>query len=1842
MHPKELTLPPLHSIPKTQLPEPPSFSPPDPSTLLRPTSSRKAVSRHAQSISSLPRLPLPSAFPPDERVMDISKPTVVARREATKQIIKPQKTFDTTTLSQTIPIIESEAKSPPDELPQRKPKYRLKIHRSTQTPKVKRQQPNPESLTASSKKQQGESVAWNFDDIFAFRASLGAFLGVDERCVRICQNYREIATDPLSNRLFSSLERFPVEISLLSPYIDVTLVIPRNVNRYVKFGRFETLHSLKEKAAEIENTDVRCISFVGFWGPAIDDEEQNEQSDSESSVSQATTEQLAPESPISPALSEQPAPESSISPAPTEQPTPDSPISPALPARVEFIDMSDDVELDQLTIGTTISFLTHILPLMIEVTLRTNNNSTTMELNRFEKIEALIAPAAALLGKGKDDVTLWCDGVRVNPSLALDSLSANFTDLPLHITTEPARQVVRSVKSRSFWLPEAPARITLDVMGRDYNLGVVVVCGDEMTESAEVRSKTSGLQMKKLVGDWQQVDWHRIRLWKDELNEEEADERVSPTQRSKQTKQFMSEAGSVGNMTRTLNLTLHCQVAPASIKIVARTETTKHSVKVESWQRIGTVRKKIARKMGRKGAQLSLFLGEKELRDWHVVAGLTDEAEMEISVLDWPGMVLVRVQVDGKEEEHSMYALATLRSLAHRLMMSNRHLSTSSLTFTHNDTPLALSTRLISLGLSSSIVANSPPPPEQPPATTLDPGDPIATTLCGFRMDVDTVTEESIFPLMQFRGTVNFAHVNFINTKTGSLVPFNLMNNVWKPKAELSTPLTSSDLVVGNLNLRYELKPEFVEVRLTLKDHPIVIVHTSVLRSALSSRTALKRSLERQVVLEVKVLLGAEAFANRQRQQDENPHMADVWRWFKNEFSLPPLHFNSARLTKDTLSTLRRHTRIDLTCSVPSNTSFIIISHELKTHTFVVPSSLQTQTIFATLTTHCPILHPPDRDQPILFGNGRLFNRFSDHTIGTLFGSPIINVTVHNPHEIVLVNTISSTGQKGQIPLSLFKLEGMLSKCSFSRDLNTQSYIHYFALYNADEISRLGTRNALDIRIEWDGSVPTIRVVSSPSIDFRFFDANGTLQHFHFDRTRLVGNRFHSFSLSRNLTKMIESGSSLRYVDGHEEHSKAEGDDEWDDEGVIPDFRTNETSQEEEDDSEEDDGSNGEVTQDRHNTADEDDGSDHKDAQDSDNSADEHAMELFSEYHISSLHFIQDLFDEPRDNSDTDDSTSSDTDNTLSSERHEIVKRANRRRRRKIVSLYNRKNNTSLTPKYPLQPPCVTISMDLVKAKTICRLSGEMDATIECILHFVGPCSDMYRSYFNEPLRTRLAGFLSIPHSRLDVKVKKIRRTGQTQFESTSVESIEVVVDVEVRPKEVEVQQRPVQVCVKVVSGLMECGTMEGTLKEDHFSFSLPFSTSFLSLERLLREQLPQLGNLCWFAEPTTRSVDYVYSEDSYYKTPPDTPTTRSVDYVFSEDSYYKTPPDTPTTRSVDYVFSEDSYYKTPPDTPTTRSVDYVFSEDSYYKTPPDTPTTRSVDYVFSEDSYYKTPPDTPTAHSDDSDNNLEADDFDDSSSSDDSYDMLSLSQKMMSNHKAIHHPNMPIYPRNAFPSLPIRLTAVESLLPDSPTKLLFIDGERTAFVAHTHSFRHLVLVWPPTDAFTADNALHPDQLSPPLVFPPHSLFSSTFITNHPFLREKHVFCGSFTHPTSNTLDVASFFMTLHLRRVKKAEQTIQKSEQDNLSQSSASPNSQPDESTTPLRLWIETPMRRVMGLFAGSATVLDVLFFLGSLHCVCAPQSFHEHALFAGEEKLDGLVTVSEIIRTFGSVVSFRNPHID
>ncbi|KAK2943113.1 hypothetical protein BLNAU_21981 [Blattamonas nauphoetae] len=479
------------------------------------------------------------------------------------------------------------------------------------------------------------------------------------------------------------------------------------------------------------------------------------------------------------------------------------------------------------------------------------------------------------------------------------------------------------------------------------------------------------------------------------------------------------------------------------------------------------------------------------------------------------------------------------------------------------------------------------------------------------------------------------------------------------------------------------------------------------------------------------------------------------------------------------------------------------------------PSQLPTNALFRSLKCHCPFLAELSNAQPIPFVNGRLINSFSNQTIGTLFDTPILNITVHNPHEKMLVNVISPTGRKSQTSLPLNQLHYLMFKCSFSRDLFTQHYINFFPLFE-DESHLIGTSSSLDTHFEYDGSVPTIRVVSNPAVDFRFFDVDGDLCSVYFDQQRQFWEDEADVFLKRTIQRAVEARIILRFVDGQEEDSKMDGvDGEWAD---ISDIGSDEDNSAEDGD---------------------EDAHIEEETEEGDRDSYDPHFDLKSEPSLDSFGHIQHLFAEQASNSDTDDA--------LSSDQGEIVRKTHRQRRRMILSRYNRKNNTSLTSKYPVQPLFTTVSLRLVKMRTICRLSGEMNATVECILPFVRSHFVTIRESFDRTVTRRLAEFLSLPDYLLDVQVKKMRKTGETQFESTVVESVEVVTDVEVRSEIVEVS-------VQVVSGLMECEEMEGTLKEDHFSFSLYLSSSFLSFERLLRKQLPQLGNVCWFTEPTNPS----------------------------------------------------------------------------------------------------------------------------------------------------------------------------------------------------------------------------------------------------------------------------------------------------------------------------------------------------------------------------------------------------
>ncbi|KAK2950960.1 hypothetical protein BLNAU_14151 [Blattamonas nauphoetae] len=641
----------------------------------------------------------------------------------------------------------------------------------------------------------------------------------------------------------------PVEISLLSPYIEVTLVSQSPVTQFVKFGRFETLGSLRKRNSEIFYSDARQTTFLKTIDTIIDDAE------------------------------------------PTKLPGPKSPPSPATDERVESIALSDDVELNQLTTGNTLALLTDISPLVIEVTLRTNNNSTTMEMNRFEKMKTLIDPAAALRWNGKDDVTC------------------------------------QHQKSQPFWLPEAPVRITLDVMGGDYRVRIVVVCGDVKKEFERVSCRTSGLEMKKMVGKSLKVDWRRVRLWKDEQNEE---------------------------------------------------------------------------------------------------GGTTEPRQMNT-----------------KKE-----------------------------------------------------------------------------------------------------GTSEGAHLSHHRTM----------------------------------------------------------------------------------------------------------------------------------LTDDNISSLRHHTHIDLTCSISSNTTSVVISHELKTPTFLVPSSLPIRDVHVALIAPCPFVDLQRYHIPLLFVDGRFHFQFSTLPIGFVYDSPILNVTVHDPFEKTLVDTVSVQGRREQISVPLVWLHSLLVKFLESRDLDTEHYIRSFVIFDS-EARPFGTHSALDIHVETDRSVPM------------------------------------------NDPKAIESGSTARFVDGQEEDSEADGgEDGWDDELAS--------------------------TSDDENDADQVVGQSEEEAPEGEN---------------------------------------------------------------------GQKNNAPIAPKYPVQQPFTNVSLRIVKVRAICRLSGAMDTTVECILPFVRSHFVTIRDSFDQILQERLAVFLSKPHYLLDVHVLKMRRTGRTKFESTRVETVDVLADVEVRSDMIEVS-------VEVVSGLMECREMEGTLKKTHIS----------------------------------------------------------------------------------------------------------------------------------------------------------------------------------------------------------------------------------------------------------------------------------------------------------------------------------------------------------------------------------------------------------------------------------------
>ncbi|KAK2961309.1 hypothetical protein BLNAU_3755 [Blattamonas nauphoetae] len=291
---------------------------------------------------------------------------------------------------------------------------------------------------------------------------------------------------------------------------------------------------------------------------------------------------------------------------------------------------------------------------------------------------------------------------------------------------------------------------------------------------------------------------------------------------------------------------------------------------------------------------------------------------------------------------------------------------------------------------------------------------------------------------------------------------------------------------------------------------------------------------------------------------------------------------------------------------------------------------------------------------------------------------------------------------------------------STARDLFTQHYINFFTLFG-DESHLIGTSSSLDTQFEYDGSVPTIRVVSNPAVDFRFIDANGDLRSVYFDQQRPFWEVEADVFLKRTIQRAVDARIILRFVDGQEEDSKMDGVDcEWADKSDI--------GSDEENSAEDGD-------EDAHNEEETEEGD--RDSYDPD-------LDIKSEHSLDSIGHIQHLFAEQASNSDTDDA--------LSSDQREIVQNAHPQRRRNVVSRYNRNYNTSLTPKYPVQPLFTTVSLRLVKVRTICTVR---------------------RDERNE--------FLTLVDFLLDVQVKKMRKTGLTQFESTCVESVEVVADVEVR-----------------------------------------------------------------------------------------------------------------------------------------------------------------------------------------------------------------------------------------------------------------------------------------------------------------------------------------------------------------------------------------------------------------------------------------------------------------------------
>ncbi|KAK2940699.1 hypothetical protein BLNAU_24394 [Blattamonas nauphoetae] len=315
------------------------------------------------------------------------------------------------------------------------------------------------------------------------------------------------------------------------------------------------------------------------------------------------------------------------------------------------------------------------------------------------------------------------------------------------------------------------------------------------------------------------------------------------------------------------------------------------------------------------------------------------------------------------------------------------------------------------------------------------------------------------------------------------------------------------------------------------------------------------------------------------------------------------------------------------------------------------------------------ISDPPNH---VPFVNDRLINSFSYHTIGTHFDTPILNINVHNPHEKTLVYVISPTGRKRQASLPFNQLHYFIFTRSFSRDLFTQHYINFFTLFG-DEIHLIGISSSLDTQFEYDGSVPTIRVVSNPAVDFRFIDADGDLRSVYFDQQRLVLEVEADVFLKRTIQRAVDARIILRFVDGQEADSKMDGVDcEWADKS---DIGSNEENSAEDGD------------EDAHNE---------EETEEGDRDSYDPHFDLKSEHSLDSIGHIQHLFTEQASNSDTDDA--------LSSDKREIVQKAHPQRRRNVVSRYNRNYNTSLTPKYPVQPLFTTVSLRLVKVRTICTV----------------------------------------------------------------------------------------------------------------------------------------------------------------------------------------------------------------------------------------------------------------------------------------------------------------------------------------------------------------------------------------------------------------------------------------------------------------------------------------------------------------------------------------------------------